>query len=196
MAENLNYQTRNSWCYNDIEKNCDHFGRLYTWRAAMNRASSSNSNPSGVQGVCPPGWHLPSNAEWHELLEYVTSLGHPNKNDHPNSAGNALKSCKQVSSPFGQECHTFEHPSWDANPVNHGFDKFGFAALPAGHRARDGLYHNAGNRSIWWSSTHLEPIFENLEPQNAYRRVIYSSGGVEATNMRITSGYSVRCIRN
>ena len=43
------------------------YGRLYTWAAIMNGAASSNSNPSGVQGVCPSGWHVPSDSEWKEL---------------------------------------------------------------------------------------------------------------------------------
>ncbi|MDA3891960.1 MAG: PEGA domain-containing protein [Salinivirgaceae bacterium] len=54
MAENLNYKTTNSYCYDDNTSNCQKYGRLYTWQAAKN--------------ACPSGWHLPSDGEW-KLLE-------------------------------------------------------------------------------------------------------------------------------
>ena len=44
--------------------NLDTYGYLYNWDAALNGSASSSANPSGVQGVCPDGWHLPSDAEW------------------------------------------------------------------------------------------------------------------------------------
>ena len=48
------------------------YGLLYNWSAAMNGASSSGTNPSGVQGVCPSGWHLPSYNEWRQLASYIS----------------------------------------------------------------------------------------------------------------------------
>jgi hypothetical protein len=60
--------------------NFRHYGVLYNWPAAMAGSSSSNSNPSGVQGVCPPGWHMPSDNEWTQLVDYVISQGYPNSN--------------------------------------------------------------------------------------------------------------------
>jgi uncharacterized protein (TIGR02145 family) len=53
MAENLNYKTSNSWCYNDNKSNCAKYGRLYDWNTALS--------------ACPAGWHLPSREEWGEL---------------------------------------------------------------------------------------------------------------------------------
>lgn len=47
------------------------YGVLYNWPAAMNGAASSSLVPSGVRGVCPEGWHLPSNAEWNILINYL-----------------------------------------------------------------------------------------------------------------------------
>ncbi|SHM88984.1 fibrobacter succinogenes major paralogous domain-containing protein [Fibrobacter sp. UWB7] len=49
MAENLNYETDESYCYNDSAEYCTKYGRLYTWSAALN--------------ACPTGWHLPSQNE-------------------------------------------------------------------------------------------------------------------------------------
>lgn len=54
MTENLNYQTSNSWCYEDDSSNCDYGGRLYDWTTAKT--------------VCPSGWHLPSHKEWENLV--------------------------------------------------------------------------------------------------------------------------------
>ena len=57
MAENLNYETEKSWCYQNKKENCDIFGRLYTWGAAMN--------------ACPTGWHLPTDEEWQQLEKFL-----------------------------------------------------------------------------------------------------------------------------
>ena len=56
----------NDECFSRIS-NRDNYGGLYTWAAAMDGSTSSSTNPSGVKGVCPDGWHLPSDAEWKEL---------------------------------------------------------------------------------------------------------------------------------
>jgi uncharacterized protein (TIGR02145 family) len=61
MAENLNYQTDSSWCYDDDTSNCNKYGRLYNWNAAMK--------------ACPAGWHLPSWKEWVELGTFADSGG-------------------------------------------------------------------------------------------------------------------------
>jgi len=57
MAQNLNYETANSFCYNDSAKYCEKYGRLYTWAAANT--------------ACPSGWHLPTNAEFETLFTAV-----------------------------------------------------------------------------------------------------------------------------
>ena len=46
---------------------------MYNWHAVIHSSSSSNANPSGVQGVCPTGWHVPSAAEWDQLKTYMQS---------------------------------------------------------------------------------------------------------------------------
>ncbi len=67
MGDNLNYNSSDSWCYNDDETNCTLLGRLYTFEAAEN--------------VCPAGWKLPSVQEWNELLHLLgTDAGTKMKN--------------------------------------------------------------------------------------------------------------------
>ncbi len=58
LAENLNYKSENSYCFDDNDGNCDKYGRLYKWEDAIS--------------VCPPGWHLPTNDEW---LQLANALG-------------------------------------------------------------------------------------------------------------------------
>lgn len=69
MARNLNFAGAGI-CYENSGSNCDTYGRLYTIEELTGR-TTSNSNPSGVQGLCPPGWHVPSRAEWDELFQFV-----------------------------------------------------------------------------------------------------------------------------
>jgi len=57
MTENLNFKTDNSWCYGNDESNCQKYGRLYTWDAAMK--------------VCPSGWRLPTREDWNDLVEFA-----------------------------------------------------------------------------------------------------------------------------
>ena len=53
-------------------------GLLYNWAAAFEGEAGSDTNPSGVKGICPEGWHLPSEAEWQELIDFVET-DHGNK---------------------------------------------------------------------------------------------------------------------
>jgi uncharacterized protein (TIGR02145 family) len=174
MKENLNYQTSSSWCYANNTANCNNYGRLYTWQAALT--------------ACPPGWHLPSDAEWTQLTNYVAAQGFPNSNV-TNGAANALKSCRQVNSPLGGGCNTSEHPRWNSHSTHHGFDEFGFSALPGGHYD-SGSFYNLGASGSWLSATESSST-------NAWYRYMYSSdGAVYRTNYHKTYGFSVRCLRD
>lgn len=81
MAQNLNYETPNSYCYNDSTENCAKYGRLYTWSAAMDSVGiyASTGKECGkdkdchfmiypVRGICPDGFHLPTQTEWNTLI--------------------------------------------------------------------------------------------------------------------------------
>ena len=105
------------------------YGALYNWAAAMNGSASSSTNPSGVQGVCPSGWHLPSDAEWAELIDYLGGW---------DLAGGKLKE------------DGFEH--W-ISPNTGATNETGFTALPGGYRYIDGLFNGVKELGIWWSAT-------------------------------------------
>ena len=189
MKENLNYSSTDSWCYENNTVNCNNYGRLYTWQAALT--------------ACPPGWHLPSHFEWTELELYVcnalgnsgcdvqfpynyTTWGSMGTNE-----GNALKSCRQVDSPLGGDCNTTAHPRWNFHSDHHGFDEFGFSALPGGYRDADGVFMVRGISGIWWNST-------ELSPWHAWRRsMVSNNGGVYRYHGGDkTFGYSTRCLKD
>ena len=75
MAENLNYNTRESWCYEDSADSCAKYGRYYTWKAAMafkaNGCGYPTENLAPVRGVCPRGWHMPTEKEFETLINAV-----------------------------------------------------------------------------------------------------------------------------
>ncbi|NLN96270.1 MAG: hypothetical protein GX128_08900 [Bacteroidales bacterium] len=175
MKGNLNYNADNSYCYGYDPLNCAAYGRLYTWNAALT--------------VCPVGWHLPSDNEWSQLVYYVVLQGYPNSST-TNGAGNALKSCRQVNSPLGGDCATSEHPRWNSHITYHGFDEFGFSALPGGYRNSNGSFSNIGNDGHWWSSN------ENSSTTAWDRNMYCNNGYVYRSNHGKADGYSVRCLRD
>ncbi|HQL70329.1 MAG TPA: SUMF1/EgtB/PvdO family nonheme iron enzyme, partial [Bacteroidales bacterium] len=105
------------------------YGVLYNWPAAMDGAASSKSNPSRVKGVCPEGWHLPSDAEWIQLTNYT-------EGDY--LAGGNLK-----------ETGTNHWYSPNEGATN----SYGFAALPGGYRYFNGHFLCVGSNSYSWSSS-------------------------------------------
>ncbi len=142
MAQNLNYAynegTATSYCYSDDTSNCTKYGRLYTWSAAMDSAAVFSANGSGcgygktctttepVRGVCPAGWHLPTNAEFETLIAAVGG---------DEVAGKKLKSGS----------------GWEDD--GNGTDDYGFSALSAGYRFSVGDFYDAGSYAYFWSAT-------------------------------------------
>lgn len=140
MAENLNYKTANSSCYKNNDTNCTKYGRLYTWTAAIDSVKlykdksiecgvgKTCSLPDTVYGVCPLGWHLPTQAEWITLF---TAVG------GQSSAGYFLKS----------------QTGWYYH--GNGMDYFGFSALPAGRGDFNVEFDLIGEYAIFWSATQM-----------------------------------------
>jgi len=104
------------------------YGVLYNWYAAMNGAASSSSSPSGVQGACPAGWHLPSTAEWTTLI---------------NSLGGAAVGGGKL-----KETGTAHWETPNTGATNEIF----FTALPGGY-VGNGSFYNIGSNVFWYSAT-------------------------------------------
>ena len=169
MAENLNYDDTvitSDVCLDNDTSNCAKYGRLYDWATAMGGARSSSANPSGVQGVCPAGWHLPSDAEWTVLTDAVGGL---------NTAGTKLKSSTGWN-------------NYSGIPV--GTNEYGWSALPGGGCFWDGSFTNTGYDGNWWSAT------ENDALNASYRYMLYRIESVDRDIIYKTSLYSVRCVAN
>ena len=195
MAENLNYADSvktpslkgKSSCYDGVAANCEKYGRLYTWAAAIDSVKLANSGRSSLdcgygktcglsgteQGICPSGWHLPSRDEWNTL---ITAVGGYSK------AGTALKSTRGWSS--------YEGASGNDKSGN-GTDAFLFSALPAGLKHSDGKYYNEGTSASFWSST--EDGSNAAYNLDMFKASGYANLGVHANkNYRI----SVRCLKD
>ncbi len=154
------------------------YGALYTWGAAMHGAAGSDANPSGVQGVCPDGWHLPSDNEWQELemylgmsLEDIDVLGIYRGTDE----GGKLK-----------ETGT-RH--WK-NPNNGATNEYGFTGLPGGVRSYVGSFYSMRENSYFQTSTERDNTYILVRRLNNYYPVVMRSYTFP------NSGFSVRCVED
>ncbi len=135
MAENLNVGTMlasarttpsnngtvQKWCYDNNSNICATEGGLYNWNEAMGYVTTE-----GAQGICPSGWHIPTDAEWCTLTQYVDSS----------------VDCG-VSGGSGTDCGTKLKQDGSS----------GFGALLAGFRNTDGSYVSRGAYANLWSSS-------------------------------------------
>jgi len=163
------------WYNNDMSWE-NMYGAIYNWYAAID-----------VNGLCPTGWHVPTEEDWTELSDFIGGTGYP--------YGNQLKSCRQVDSPLGEGCQTSEHPRWDIDTYNayYGTDDYGFSGLPAGAR-RDGYvsFTLLGTEAMWWSSSQTEDGFAiGRTLRNSSSHLIGTGGGFSKNQ-----GRSIRCLRN
>lgn len=181
MAENLNYEVENSWCYKDQAEHCTQYGRLYAWIAAMQISQEYernlwNGSDVEYQGICPAGWHVPSDMEWYSLGAYISQ-----------QTGQGLfesGSWSQISYLLRSE------QGWDLDLQ--GSNLFGFSALPGGIKMGSFFYYSTW-LSSWWSSTEKAEqdaygwtISEDFQAEFFYRDSLMGKNG----------GASVRCIEN
>jgi len=173
MAENLNINVAGSVCYEKKDANCDKYGRLYTWAAAMGIDAKYNEqswggNDARHKGICPNGWHIPSNDDWEELENYVES-------SNGCSSGCAAKYLKAKS-------------GW--NSGGNGNDKYGFSALPGGLGRSGGDFYNVGIIGIWWSAT------EYGSGRASFRDMDYYFENVDWNYGSKDDLFSVRCVQD
>lgn len=175
-----------AYCWNNDDLlNKDTYGALYTWAAAMNGAASSTHMPSGVQGVCPTGWNLPSSADWLKLEEYLVLNGYnfDGTTIAPNRIGKALATASGwvVSNMYLGSIGNTNYPSIR--------NATGFSALPGGMRFSVGSFLLVGKHAYWWTATEYDAT-------NAYERFTNSDYvHLAIDNYSKVSGYSVRCVK-
>jgi uncharacterized protein (TIGR02145 family) len=120
--DQTNNDTVEKYCFNNLESNCDVYGGLYLWNEMM-----QFSTTPGVQGICPTGWHLPTDAEWTTLTNYLGGIS---------VAGGKMK-----------ETGTAHWLSPNTGATN----SSEFTALPGGFRL--GNFGNLTYNADFWSST-------------------------------------------
>jgi len=188
------------YCYNDQDANCTTYGGLYQWAEAIQAPHSANSSnytgswatcdpcgSGGRQGICPAGYHIPTDREWSRyewcvensiaptgttpLSTFQSNTGWRGTNDNTIGPGAKLKASSSNT------------PSWD------GTNASGFTALPAGYRY-GGAFYNLGSYAFFWSATEL------FASSAWCRDLLTGSWQSYRTNPYKSDGLSVRCLQN
>ena len=166
-----------SW-YANLPDNEDTASVLYTWAAAMAGGTSSDTIPSGVLGVCPDGWHLPSEAEWKQLEFFL-----------------GMDTTQVVRTEWrgddeGIQLKETGYSKWQRDPAG-GTNTSGFTAVPAGFRSASGTFYNYHQYAAYWTAT------EEIATDKAwYRALKYNSEQVYRQYNTKTMGFSVRCVQD
>lgn len=180
--------------YGDNTDNIPKFGLLYTWHAMMNGAGSSTNNPSGVQGICPNGWHLPSHAEWCELENYL----------EPGIDGTCSTSGYRGSMVKGLVLPKYwtDYPSnilapgyWHTDSTH--FNSSDFSVVPGGY-VYD--YYYSGNYYARSNNINDYAYFWSCTSTGSYsafmRQFSYSNPGINSSSEYRNNALSVRCVKN
>jgi uncharacterized protein (TIGR02145 family) len=187
MAENLNFgtqvdgvssQTDNNiiekYCYEDSVANCTTYGGLYQWDEMMQYVTTESA-----QGVCPTGWHLPSDDEWKMLeMELGMSLSQAD--------ATGFRGTDQGSQLAGDELLWLD-AELDQNGV---FGSSGFLSFPGGLRNTSGGFETQDALFLSWSSSELGG--------NAWYRVLDFGTPLVGRDVDGSKsfGFSVRCVQD
>jgi uncharacterized protein (TIGR02145 family) len=169
--------TTGAWCYySNTSSNSTTYGKLYNWYAVAGiYDSASLADPSLRKQIGVSGWHVPSETEWSELINYIDPTA--NGGDiYPNSVGGKLKDVGTLN--------------W-ASPNIEATNTSGFTAMPGGFRGNDGPFYNIGAHGNWWSSTAA------TDNTNAFDIILKHDSGSVIKNAYIRQyGFSVRLLKN
>jgi uncharacterized protein (TIGR02145 family) len=180
MAENLNIGTMipgnsymldngiiEKYCYNNNTANCEIYGGLYSWNEMMQYQLTP-----GVKGICPDGWHLPTDVEFCTLTQYIDPTVDCNLIGWSGTdAGTKMKSTT----------------GWYDG--GNGTNLSGFTALPAGYCGFYGAFTDITIAATIWTSSHISNT-------GWYRAVNYSNTTVRRNTVVKTFGLSVRCVKD
>lgn len=178
FAENLRYLDSaemknlkgNVWCYDDDPKNCDKYGALYSWSAALDLKPEYNSKKIDsykTYGVCPDGWEIPTFSQWKQLFDYVDNWNGAEDN------GTSLKSLT----------------GWEqVDSIPAATNRLGFNALAAGRHNSEGGFLPSGKNAFFWS---LDEVDEVTAKGVSLR---FNSKFADHGDYYKEHGMSVRCI--
>ena len=167
------------------------YGFLYKWDDVMHGAATSSTNPSGVRGICPIGWHVPSDAEWTQLTDFVGSQSNWVCGSSSANVARALA----ANTGWNQS-------SAECAPGNQltSNNATGFGALPAGGRGYLGYsstgYRDFGEQAYFWTSTQGMSSHAYLRLLSTGSPSVFRNSSF-GTNFGLKIDYlSVRCLRD
>jgi uncharacterized protein (TIGR02145 family) len=198
MSKNMNIGTRvagsnynthqtsgiQKMCYDNSESNCDIYGGLYSWNETVNGENSYDikyvsGSSTMIQGICPDGWHVPSDEEFKTLEKY---LGMSSSEADDYTAWRGTDEGRKLKS----RDYWYEY---DASTS--GTNSSGWSGRPGGIRNNSGgTFHYVGAYGYWWSSS------EYSSSSAWYRDLSYNEARVDRTTYNKSSGFSVRCLLN
>jgi uncharacterized protein (TIGR02145 family) len=174
FAQNLNVGTRingslsqtnngifEKYCYNDDENNCTVYGGLYQWDEAMQYSATE-----GVMGICPAGWHFPTDAEWTTLTNSLGGEG---------MAGGKMK-----------EAGTAHWSSPNTGATN----SSGYTGLPGGCRYYSGNFTYLTSLAPFWSSSQIYTSYA------WHRYLYYDNESVTRHEYNKLDGLAIRCLHD
>ena len=170
MAENLNYVVGTNYCYENSALHCQAYGRLYSWGTALR--------------ACPDGWRLPDLEDWRQLIETVKNQQRHDFEKSRISSGYAFNGLSGIT--LKSETGWYRAP---CNTLVRGTDDWGFSALPAGARNKDGDFRGIGTHAYWWVAD------EDGEWAGKNTSMTYEHQWIWESYANKASGYSVRCIK-
>ncbi|MCX6305452.1 MAG: hypothetical protein NT040_10835, partial [Bacteroidetes bacterium] len=172
----LNNQVIEKYCYNNLEANCNIYGGLYQWDEYMNYTPSGTAVPSGRQGLCPDGWHIPSDAEWCLMETFLDAT--------VNCSGIAW-----IGTDAGGKMKEAGTSHW-ASPNAGATNSSGFTALPGGNRTVAAAFVNMASITYYWTSAETSGTFAMGRSLYNYNAPAYRHDD----NKR--NGFSGRCLKD
>ena len=169
--------TTGAWCYyNNDPSN----GKLYNWYAVAGIHDNDETTPN--KEFAPDGWHVPSDADWTTLENYLIANGY---NYDSTTSGNKI--AKAMASTTGWNASTTAGAVGNDQSLN---NSSGFAALPEGSRNASGNFYGILTHSRWWTATETDAVQAN-------RKVLdYSRADIRRSNAVKGYGFSVRFVRD
>ncbi len=164
------------YCYNNQPDSCTKYGGLYQWDEMMQYVTQQ-----GVQGICPPGWHLPTDEDWKIMEGAMDSQYGMGANIWDYSGLRGFDVGKNLKTTSG----------WKNN--GNGTDLLGFSALPGSYRILSGTFDLTGYEGVWWMSTASAINYA------WYRNLWFSSPKAGRFNDSYSFkdyGFSVRCLKD
>ncbi len=180
-SDQTNNSTLEKYCYNNDAANCATYGGLYQWAEAVQyqNGASNTTSPSpaftgNVRGICPTGWHLPSDAEYCTLTTFLDASANCSFGTNSTTAGGMLKSTSGL---------------W-TSPNTGATNSSGFSALPGGYRTSNGTFDNLGFSTSFWSSS------ESSSSDAINRSLDYNYSDISRNSNHKGLGFSARCTQD